>query len=388
MLQGKKLSNTEDDNNSRAKGTRNVIGILNFQYSNHNFGAVLQAAALAHCVARLGYEVEHINYIPEFERGITLRRLAGKFLRLIGLKKSKKRAKGSEVFEQFRVQWLNRSPLYKSASDLQSASFRYRAIIVGSDQVWRPNYTIGDPLVYFLNFADDDCRRIAYAASFGSDRWLGVDPEQTANVGTLLSKFQHISCREDSGVQICEEVFGSSPRHVLDPTLLAGKHFFESIFQDRDVNSQIPRIVYYKLDLEPSFLKVVDQLKIQLGEASENIYFKKVGRDDYYLEVAEWLLKIKNARMVITDSYHCVCFAILFNKPFVCLRNESRGYTRIQSLLCRLGISNRECVESELVQRFEELLQTPIEYSDVNRNLEKFRRGSMDFLVEALRIVE
>ncbi|QKJ50679.1 hypothetical protein G9396_05230 [Providencia rettgeri] len=40
------------------------VGILNFQYSDHNYGAVLQAAALENIVKQLGYNVEHINYLP------------------------------------------------------------------------------------------------------------------------------------------------------------------------------------------------------------------------------------------------------------------------------------------------------------------------------------
>ena len=38
------------------------IGLLNFHYSDHNYGAVLQAAALADVINRLGYSVEHIDF--------------------------------------------------------------------------------------------------------------------------------------------------------------------------------------------------------------------------------------------------------------------------------------------------------------------------------------
>ncbi len=365
--------------------SRNRVGILNFQYSNHNFGAVLQATALAHCVSGLGYEVEHINYIPEFDQALTPRRIAGRILQLLGFRKAKKRAKGSDVFELFRRKWLARSPLCRTADELHALSCRYNAIIVGSDQVWRPNYTIGDPLVYFLNFVNEDCRRIAYAASFGSERWPDVDPGMTANVNALLSRFDSISWREDTGVRICKEVFGSCAVHVLDPTLLVGRNFFETMISDRDPKIDRPGIVYYKLDLDPSFVKIMGRLKNNNEEILENIYFKNVEGEDYYLEVEEWLLKIKNAKFVVTDSYHCVCFSIIFNKPFVCLRNESRGYTRIESLLDRLGLSNRALSELELLERFDELVRVPIDYVEVNRKLEHMRAESLEFLIEALR---
>jgi hypothetical protein len=385
VQKGQIVTSNATGNNPNAGICRTRIGILNFQFSNHNFGAVLQATALAHCVSSLGYEVEHINYIPEFDRTLTLRSIAGKLLRVVGLRKSKKRAKGSEVFEMFRRKWLVRSPLHKSTADLRAVSCCYSAIIVGSDQVWRPNYTIGDPLVYFLNFTHEHCKRIAYAASFGSDRWLNVDPALTENVRALLSRFQHVSCREDTGVRICEEVFEKNARHVLDPTLLAGREFFENMLQGRERDSRAHKVVYYKLDLEHSFAELLCHLETQHGEPFYNIYFKNVGREEYYLEVEEWLLSIRNAKLVITDSYHCVCFAILFNKSFICLRNDSRGYTRIKSLLSSLSIPNRECSEQALHERFNQLLVTPIDYSGVNVRLGKLRQESTDFLVEALR---
>lgn len=40
------------------------IGLLNFHYSDHNYGAVLQAAALSDVISRIGYSVEHIDFIP------------------------------------------------------------------------------------------------------------------------------------------------------------------------------------------------------------------------------------------------------------------------------------------------------------------------------------
>ncbi|EIH6892421.1 hypothetical protein BFH61_002780, partial [Escherichia coli] len=44
---------------------KNKIGILNFQYSDHNYGAVLQAVALENVLKQLGKNAEHINFIPK-----------------------------------------------------------------------------------------------------------------------------------------------------------------------------------------------------------------------------------------------------------------------------------------------------------------------------------
>lgn len=49
------------------------VGILNFHYSDHNYGAVLQAAAVEHFLKNNGIDAEHIDYISkpaEKQKGI------------------------------------------------------------------------------------------------------------------------------------------------------------------------------------------------------------------------------------------------------------------------------------------------------------------------------
>jgi len=41
------------------------VGIINFHYSNNNYGAVLQASSISSVISDLGYSVEHIDYIPQ-----------------------------------------------------------------------------------------------------------------------------------------------------------------------------------------------------------------------------------------------------------------------------------------------------------------------------------
>src|SRR5690554_3506929 len=114
------------------------IGILNFQYSKHNYGAVLQAAALEHELKQQGYNAEHINYIPKGK--VSFKGKVKKLLIKSRIIKGRNKDKYSnhEVFEEFRKKFLNRSEKVENEEDFNRLCEGYQAVVVGSDQVWRP----------------------------------------------------------------------------------------------------------------------------------------------------------------------------------------------------------------------------------------------------------
>lgn len=80
------------------------------------------------------------------------------------------------------------------------------ALVVGSDQVWRPMY-FGDVKDAFLNFASDwPIKRVAYAASFGTDEWEYSD-EQTRKCAELIKQFDAVSVREEEARWLCRNIF-------------------------------------------------------------------------------------------------------------------------------------------------------------------------------------
>ena len=376
------------------------VGILNFHYSEHNYGAVLQAAALADVVTKLGYVVEHIDFIPsKIPQKKTIRQLLVGILLALGIKTTIKRllgrqilikppVQGSEVFEDFRSDWIPRSvTTYRSAEQLTLIGEAYAAVIVGSDQVWRPSMYVNmfqDVSVYFLSFLPASVNRISYAASFGVDHWEEKgDVELTQDVGRYLAQFNAISVRECSGVSICRDVFAVNAEHVLDPTLLNGVDFFERIICKANVTQQKRNIVYYKLDVDDAFLDSMKTIGQLLNTPCEDIYYQKDNKGYHYIPVAEWLAKIRDSEFVVTDSFHCVCLAILFNKDFVCFANKGRGLARLQSLLDSVDIEGRLCSEQESLYDFIKMLN-PIDYDSVNVRLKQLREQSNLFIREAL----
>lgn len=364
------------------------VGLLNFQFSDHNYGAVLQAAALENVVTQLGYNVEHINYIP-YHNGLKNRLKKSFFGHLVKVILGKSSffnyVTNQNVFEKFRQQWITRtSTSYHTSSDLDSISSNYSAIIVGSDQVWRQSMhsTPTDSYAYYLQFASDTTLRISYAASFGVDYWeKSKNQQKETAIKNSISKFNSISVRESSGVGICAEQFNKKAVHVLDPTLLVNSEFFEKIINNVNEKTQSD-IVYYKLDITSHFIEQLHSFSTSEKMSLENIYYTKEQFFNKYIPVSLWLYKIKNSKLVVTDSFHCVCFSIIFNKDFLCIKNKKRGESRLISLLALLGLSDRLIDEYELASKLNKMQD--IDYNQVNKNLETHKIESYSFLKNAL----
>jgi hypothetical protein len=365
------------------------IGILNFQHTQGNYGAVLQASAIEHMVRELGYNVEHIKFLPKIKLtaykksrgfiGRVIRKAGfGKYLNLYPF------VRNVEVFEDFRCSYLNRTDKsFSNHADLIEIKDVYDAVIVGSDQVWRPEYTIEQPLAFFLSFVGDNCKRISYAASFGLDTWVYNDEEFVSSVKKEIKKFSAISVRESTGVDICNNIFGVDALHVLDPTLLVGREFFDGII-DKDIpNTLALGVVYYVLDVSDVFIQQVTDIGKRLNVPVNNIFHKEINGKLSFNSVPEWLAELRASKLIITDSFHCVCFAILFEKQFIYSANQARGMTRLESLLGILGLEDR--ISRDINQLSDgAFIESNIDYSKVSRNLNKLRKPSLKFLEDAL----
>lgn len=203
----------------------------------------------------------------------------------------------------------------------------YDAVIVGSDQVWRPmyNYRIEDK---FLRFAKDHpIKRIAYATSFGVDNWE-YTPKQTRECSRLAKKFDAISVREESGVKLCKEHLGVEATWVLDPTLLLTKEDYLPICEDIPVCNE-KYLAVYVLDDNEELTATYENEAHKRG-----LVVKKFSADSKStLTVPEWIAMFRDASYVVTDSFHGTVFSIIFGKDFKCLYNKVRGSARFESLL-------------------------------------------------------
>ena len=305
------------------------------QHLLNNYGGLLQNFALQQCLKKMGYEVNTIDYLRTINFTPFYRYLLSwaKNLFLIFIpgkhpKFARYSHRGSRPSwaNDFVSKWICHTPkcFRYNASLLDNDT---EAIIVGSDQVWRPkyNYRIKD---MFLKFAKNlPIKRIAYAASFGVDNWE-YTPKQTKVCSALAKKFDAISVREESGVKLCKEHLGVDATWVLDPTLLLDKEDYCEVCKDVPV-AHDKILVAYVLDNNKDIRLLCESIAAERGLT---LKFFGAGADTN-LTVPEWLAMFRDASYVITDSFHGTVFSIIFGKDFKCLYNKSRGSARFDSLL-------------------------------------------------------
>lgn len=264
--------------------------------------------------------------------------------------------------------------------------------IVGSDQVWRAIYarSIKSVPFFFLDFAtpQERARSIAYAASFGSDTWEGT-PEETEQCAQLLREFKAVSVREHSGVRLCKEVFGVEAVQMPDPTLLPQQNFYnELIRKTRTRKPEMPYIANYVLDSTPTIQALLGKLaqdaQLYMQPLMPRMDAPHV-RDRFPINVAQWLRYIRDARYLVTDSFHGCVFAIIFNIPFICLGNKRRGTARFDTLLQTYGLQQRLLHADSERDCFMNVLSSPIDWQHVNAIHEAERQRGLDFLKQNLQ---
>ncbi len=357
----------------------NRVGILTLSL-NANFGGIIQAVALSHWLTSRGCEVTLMNRRRPISRAQAFALPILEHLPLQNIRGVRHRELSRKRHRPFIMKHFTRSSaILRSSADMVQAVRKHEldAVIVGSDQVWRIEYlnrsTVTD---FFLGFGDDDAyRRISYAASFGVGSWNF--PKRTAAISQLLSRFDAVSVREASGVDICRNVLGRADASlVLDPTLLVPAEFHASICAAPPEKHE-KNVLCYVLD-KP---EIKTEVLAELGHD----YVKKTLSlaDSDGMTVPMWLASFRNADFVVTDSFHGMIFAIVFEKPFIAISNAKRGSDRFTSLLGLLGLPDR-LIFDHTPERISELVATPIDFGAVRAKLAVLREESEAFLLGAL----
>lgn len=354
------------------------IGVLTYHYSKNNYGAVLQTFASVFLLKKLGLDPTVLDLRPKEDR-LGKRNVKSIILKAI---------RGEKKFDKFRKNYMKFTTPLWTYEDCEEQNSFFDTFYAGSDQIWRPVMAKDRLYRYFFDFVDDDKDKISYAASFGTHIWEGTEKD-TAKISNLLKRFKAVSVREDSGVKICENEFNVNAIHVLDPTLLLNQEDYNKIIKDtgKKIKNQPKYIGLYLLDDIKGEGMIPKKVQEQKGLATKNIYSETLKIFNYnffrYNEVGEWLQGIKNAEIVITDSYHCVIFSIIFQKEFICIINERKGVSRIESLLNMLGLENRMYSKNDLSV---DLNNPPIEYSRVSKKLDQQKEASLSYLKTALNL--
>ena len=342
------------------------IGILTQPLLN-NYGGLLQNYALQQVLMQLGYEPETIDHGVRKQPWLNNLLVKIKVLIACWLHFGKCAHKPYQLTEKelriisqnnnrFIDKNIKRTEKFYDNKKLDALISRgaYYGYVVGSDQCWRPSYACGFLNEMFLSFisSERDIKRIAYAASFGTDVWE-FSPEKTERCARLAQKFDLITVREKSGIALCRKHLGVEAQHVLDPTMLLNKEDYIHVVEAEHAPISEGTLFHYILDPTNEKKILVDSVASKLGlipftvmpkfqaenRTKEDI--KKRINDCVFPSVTNWLRSFMDAKMVIVDSFHGTVFSIIFNKLFWVLSNEERGNARFESLLGMFGLEDR-----------------------------------------------
>lgn len=349
------------------------IGILT-QPLHNNYGGIMQNFALQQVLIQMGIEpvtIDHNSKIPVWWKRILYKGYYYYWLllhpSLIKNQKyqlsDKENAIISKNTSNFIKKYINKTESFKNEKELQKIIHEgdYDGYVVGSDQCWRPTYSGGFLKEMFLSFADNNVKRVAYAASFGTDQWE-FSPEMTTVCTRLAKKFDLITVREKSGIDLCKKFLGVDASHVLDPTMLLSREDYLRLVEKEHEPVCPGTLFYYILDPCNEKTNFIQRIAFEEGVKpftvlprcqAENRTKKDVKdhiEDCIYPSVTSWIRGFADAKMVVVDSFHGAVFSIIFNKPFWVISNSTRGNARFASLLEMFHLSERLVQPSELGQ--------------------------------------
>ena len=246
---------------------------------------------------------------------------------------------------------------YDSLEQLKKLNRKMDAFVCGSDQIWNFDCTNGIDKAYFLTFADDSKKKIAYAPSFGQ---ASFEIDEMKKIRQYLKDFDLISVREKSMKGRLEEEIGKPVKCVVDPTLLLGREYYDKLCEGQQKKNKM------------------DIIYISNISKKGQLVLKKY-TNAYGATPGEFLGYIKNAECVITNSFHATVFSILYQKKF-CTYKTKYSFPRMLDLLENLGLSSRIFDENFR-------MESSIDYQAVQARLYHMREESVAYLQDAIDLI-
>lgn len=340
----------------------NRIAILN--HAGHsNYGSNLTAYALQEYLRRTGYDARVVSLRPfRSPNPYTIKPYLS--------------------FINGVIRWT--SDVYGPHS-CASLNKEFDTFIVGSDQVWRyprPWIRRCAEASFYLDFAAQGKRRLAYAASFGINTYEGPD-YLARRFNLALNDFDAVSVRETQGLDILREHFNyTNAVQVADPVFLLTRKDWQRFSQASEEKSMHDTLCYMFFFHHLSFTHY-------LKEYAENAKLHMLELSSNEASVMTWLHRLENAKLVVTDSFHTLCFALIFEKPFVVVTAEKFGKSRLFSLLQELGLTHRiidtdTTTPDKIAQIFTEIASESIDYVPIRNHIALTAKRSGEWLKQSV----
>lgn len=319
------------------------VGFITMHRVN-NCGSVLQAYALQKMVSQLGYDVEIIDYhyVPPVKPRKLLSLLSTCVDALKGFPKKKQRNK----FVEFRNELLRLTANSYDRDSIVSSPPSYDIYMTGSDQVWNPRF-IKDDTNFMLSFVGKDKKKISYSSSFACKE---IPKELETVYAKALAQFRRITVRETAALSIVKRLTGRDAEVVCDPVFLLSRDKWDQLIgknRQRNYPYILVYVLGYMFNPWPNVYAIIETVQKSLGykviflngkRGGGVIHNSEVVKDYGPIEFLQW---IRYAKFVVTDSFHCTSFSLIYNRPvWSVVEGLTTNDSRLRSLLEKVGAAN------------------------------------------------
>lgn len=355
------------------------FGIIT-HYDVHNHGALLQLNALIQALANKGIEAYALQFDKNYDfLGVKLKSKYNisiksipfylKYLKEQGLKKTLFNIKKRKILEKFKREQLLIGGYYTDEKDLN-------AVIIGSDEVFALHT---GPTPVFWGYALPSDNVFVYAGCFGPTTIKDITKKHCLSfVKGGLENMKALSVRDKNSYDIIKALTGKNAEMVCDPVLLYG--YKKELKQQSKINLK-PYLLIYAYDSNMN-----DATEIQAIRKYAKAHNLQIISAGFYhqwcdkninVDPIRLLSYFRDAHSVITDTFHGSVMSILTNAEFaVKLRGNGN---KLGNLLEEYGLTERIITPDKGLNQ---LFSAKINWNNVNAELSKRRKDSMDYLTK------
>ncbi len=284
----------------------------------------------------------------------------------------------------FAKKYLKCATDYFRDNDYEELNKYLDTFVVGADMTWnlktpgmkkRPEYVL-------LGFADDNKTKLAYTPSFGGGG-TEMPEEKRIICSYFMKRFDRIAVREPEGKEICEKLFGCEVEVEMDPFFLSDAELYSNIADTANMDNSSDYLLAYILNPSNEKNELINKVATELN-LNINIVLDLAGDQDdlkqklgqlantvVFPNFAEWLALFKNAKYIVTDSYHGVCLALKFNKQFLGIRNRAKYRFDSLSKQFPLGMHIFD-IKNIDIEHFK--VDNKIDYTEVSKTLDQIKK--------------
>lgn len=348
-----RYNNYTDSVKNATKNSR--VGIINWWFIN-NRGAILTNYALNEMVKSLGFNAYTVNYITPFERD--------------------NYQKG--YVKDFTDKYIQKTRWIENRYDLGQLNADIGTFICGSDQIFNFFPCNAHSKIFYMDWVDvKNNKLLSYAASFAGNEFKATE-SQTNLVKYLLSRFDYHSIREEEGVEIMRQTFGLDSQLILDPVFCIDKQKYIDMAEKSTDKTEEDFIVYYYT--VPDRIKNAELIDHVMKKAGAK---RAINLFSWDIPMENWFWYFTHAKFVLTNSFHGVCFSLIFNKPWVAFVLDGKKDSRFSILTKLSNMKERIFYDMNDIFKADYLFQ-PVDFSYFNHSIGAKVQEAYQWLEKAL----